>query len=128
MPRRRTPVLTSSELEFMRVIWKQGPCSAADVRRRLRGGALAESTVRTMLQILESKGYVEHEVEGRTYVYSARVSQKQTRQRFLRDILKRVFDGSPELLVKGLIDSADLSVNEIARLKQLLDSVERAGD
>ena len=125
MPRKKTPVLTGVELQFMEVIWEHGPCTAVEVRRRLRRRGLAESTVRTMLQILERKGYVEHGVEGRTYVYRARVDRQQTRGRFLRDMVGRVFAGSPELVVKGLIDSGELSQKNIARIRQMLKSAQR---
>src|SRR5215468_8367164 len=64
------PDLGELEREVMHLVWAHAPITAEMVRERL-ARRLKESTVRTVLRRLAEKGYVEHTVEGRTYVYQA---------------------------------------------------------
>ena len=68
------PRLSALENAVMQVVWSQGRVTADEARLALsRRQGLKDSTVRTILRRLEEKGYVEHDVEGRTYVYRPRV-------------------------------------------------------
>ena len=77
MARKAKTTLTELELEFMKRIWENPPWTAQQIRKQLErsGCSLTESTVRTMLRILEQKRYLTHDVEGRTFLYRPRVEQ-----------------------------------------------------
>jgi predicted transcriptional regulator len=120
----RTPssTLTPAELKVMQVLWRQGPSPAADVVRALHGKrGPQDSTVRTILRILERKGYVRHKRDGRTFVYQTIVEETQAQQGALREVLSRFFENSPERLVLNLLRHEDVSPHELARLRKLVD-------
>jgi predicted transcriptional regulator len=106
----------------MRVLWRSGPCAASDVVRALHGKrGPQDSTVRTILRILERKGYVRHQRDGRTFVYEPVVEEAQAQRGALRDVLARFFDNSPERLVLNLLKHEYVSTEELARLRRLVD-------
>jgi len=123
MARRKSTTLTEAELEIMQIVWAQGTTTAELVRKQL-ANTPAESTVRTMLRILEEKGYLTHTVNGRTYVYQPKVEKEQASQAILSDVLTRVFGGSPALLVKSLLTSEQVSEKEINQIRQLIEEEE----
>lgn len=111
---------TERESDIMAVLWQSGPATVAEVRRRLKDD-LAYNTVLTMLRILEEKGYVGHEAEGRAHRYHALVERDQAAQSALRRLVGRLFGGSPALLVTQLIRERDLPAEELRRLRTLID-------
>lgn len=120
----RTPssTLTPAELKVMQVLWRLGPSSAADVVRALHGRrGPQDSTVRTILRILERKGYVRHQRDGRTFVYQTVVQEDQAQRGALKEVISRFFENSPERLVLNLLRNDDVSPQELARLKKLVD-------
>ena len=122
MARKARNTLTELELEFMKKIWENAPCTAQQVRKQLEadGRSLTESTVRTMLRILEQKEYLTHKVDGRTFYYRPKVEQSQATGSILSDVLQRAFGGSPSLLVKNLLNEADVSEAELDKIKRLI--------
>src|SRR5947207_2567520 len=89
----------------MRVIWARGPCTAEDVRQALqRKQPMKDSTVRTVLRRLEEKGYLTHEVSGRTYVYRERVPALRAATQAVRQIVDRFCEGSVEQLLSGMVN------------------------
>jgi predicted transcriptional regulator len=113
--------LTAVELEMMNVIWRIGPCSVAQVQARLRPQReLAYTSVSTVVRILEQKGYVTSEKEGRGHVYEAAVSKESYQALSLKRIVRNVFDGAPSLLVARLLASETLAPEELAQIEALL--------
>ena len=122
MARTTSSTLTPAELKVMQVLWRAGPSSAADVVRALHGRrGPQDSTVRTILRILERKGYVRHKRDGRTFVYQAVVAEDQAQRGALREVMTRFFENSPERLVLNLLQHEDVSPEELARLRKLVD-------
>ena len=122
MARTQSSILTPAELKVMQVLWRSGPASAADVVRALHGKrGPQDSTVRTILRILERKGYVRHQRDGRTFVYHTIVAETEAQQGALREVLSRFFENSPERLVLNLLRHEDVSPQELARLRKLVD-------
>ena len=74
MPRSRSETLTAREAELMDVLWRHGPATAEQVREHLADRP-HDSTVRTILRVLEGKGYVVRDDRGTAYVYRASVEQ-----------------------------------------------------
>lgn len=111
--------LTDLENEVMRVVWDQGPCSVEAVYEVVsRNRDLKETTVRTLLRRLEHKGYLQHESEGRAYLYSATEPSRSLAARAVRQIIDRFCQGSVEELVSGMVDAKVLSKDEMSRLEE----------
>ena len=96
--------LTDGELRLMRVLWRRERATVADVLAELTTPQPAYNTVLTMLRILEQKGYVTHEKDGRAFVFVARVGEQDARRSALGHLLGRLFEGSPSLLLLNLLE------------------------
>lgn len=124
-PGRRTS-LTPLQLAVMQVLWTHDEASVADVQKSMRGKRLALTTVATLLTRLEQRGLLAHRVDGRQYVYRARVSPADVRQSVTRDLLGSLFHGDVTAFVTQLLDTRDLTREEIADLKRLIRTKERS--
>ncbi len=107
----------------MASIWQRRAATAEQVRKDLAPKRrLKESTVRTLLGRLESKGYLQHKVEGRTYVYSSVDEPQSFAVRAVRQIIERFCAGSAEQLIAGMVEG---EVLESAQLRRLADEIEK---
>lgn len=111
---------TPRELEILKVLWEIGPASVRDVYRRLAQAQeeeLAYNTVQTLLRIMEEKALVQHQVEGRAFIYSP----LYTREASVRGFLNQVFDGATDQLVLTLLRTERLSARELERLQAMIE-------
>ncbi len=76
MTRRMSEPLTEREAQIMDVVWRLGEATADQVRAEVPGSP-HDSTVRTLLRVLETKGYLSHEATGKAYVYRATVARRR---------------------------------------------------
>jgi predicted transcriptional regulator len=105
----------------MNVLWTKGRSTVGEVAEALRGAPrLAYNTVLTTLRILEQKGYVAHDKEGRAFVYVPLLDQRDARRQAVRHLLGRFFDNSPNLLLLNVLSEADVDPQTVRRLKSLL--------
>jgi len=109
--------LTKLELRIMQVIWKRGSSTVAEVQAEMRP-PLAYTTVQTVLNILERKGKLNRELEGRAFVYTAKVSEEKANGQSLRDLIDRMFGGSSEELVMSLLKSRQIDAKRLAKLTE----------
>ena len=122
---------TLGELQhaIMRVLWTRREATSTEVHKALveeRG--LAPTTINTMLRKMEDKGVVRHRVDGRQFVYRAKVSEAEVRHTMVNEIIERLFAGNPAELVSHLINDASLEPGELDRLRDLIADVEEADD
>lgn len=80
--------------------------------------ALHDSTVRTLLRVLESKAYLSHEVRGKAFVYRAVVERKKAQRHVLRSVLARFFGGSAEDLVLRLIEDERITTHQLDQVRR----------
>lgn len=117
--------LSPLENAVMQVVWSDQPVTADNVRQKLQGThELKDSTVRTLLRRLEEKGYVDHDVDGRTYIYRARVKQNNVAASAVRGIIDRFCSGSVENLLIGLVDDKIISPERLRELADQISAVE----
>jgi BlaI family transcriptional regulator, penicillinase repressor len=116
------PDLGHLEREVMQLIWANGRLTAEIVREKL-ARRLKESTVRTVLRRLEEKGYVNHVVDGRTYVYQATHPRGKVAAKAVQRIIDLLCNGSIEEVLVGMVDSAMLNQRQ---LRTLADKVAKA--
>jgi BlaI family penicillinase repressor len=117
--------LTDLQLELMRVLWSRGEASAGEVTEALRSDRpLASTTVATLLSRLEKKGVVTHRADGRTYMYRARITEGEVRGSLLSRV-KDVFAGDVSALMAHLLRDDELSADDLARVRALIDARER---
>ena len=106
---------------MMNVIWRIGPCSVTQVLEQLSPTReLAYTSVSTIVRILEQKGYVVSEKAGRGHLYSAAIAKEDYQATSLRHLVDNIFEGTPTLMVKRLLDSNTLTEEELSQIKSLL--------
>jgi predicted transcriptional regulator len=114
--------LTDAELRLMEVLWELGAATVSAVVDGLpKNVPLAYSTVLTTLRILENKGYIRHTKEGRAFVYRPVVGRGQAQESAVTHLLRRFFEGSPELLMLNLIEGKKIDAKELARLRKRIE-------
>ena len=126
MARKPSNHLTPTELEIMKILWSSGPSSVETVRQRMPGDPPpAYTSVQTMLNLLEKKGKAKRKLEDRAYIYSAAETKLEAVQQTMKDIIDRMFGGSAEELVMGLLETQQLNP---AKLEKLQRKVKEAAD
>jgi predicted transcriptional regulator len=117
------------ELErgILTLVWRMGTMSAEQVREQL-GRPLKDSTIRTVLRRLEEKGYLEHSVEARAFLYRPAESRQKVAGRAVRRIVDWFCEGSMEALLVGMVDAEVLDRAELDRLAALLAEAQKKAD
>lgn len=111
----------------MNAIWSGGAVTAADIQTALAPQrTLRDSTVRTLLTRLEGKGYLQHKVDGRTFVYSSIEPPTSLAVRAVRQIVDRFCQGSIESLLVGMVDDEVVDPNELQRIVDRLAAQQSA--
>jgi predicted transcriptional regulator len=110
-------VLSRRERQIMDIVYQLGRATAADVGKALPGEP-SDSTVRTQLRVLESKGHIRHEEDGQRYVYLPVVPRRVVSKSALKHVVNTFFDGSIEKVVAALLgpDGSKLSDEELDRI------------
>lgn len=122
-----TNALTPLELKIMQVLWSQGPSSVNDVREGLLpADELAYNTVQTMLNVLCRKGRVRRQLKSRAYIYRTAAEKETVLRQAVKDLVERMFGGSPEELVMSLIKTRQVDPKKIAELSRRLADEERS--
>ena len=117
---------TERELDVMSALWGCGSGTVAEVRAMLPD-APSYTGVLKLLQILEEKGMVRHEQEGRAYRYYPVVAKEEAGGQALRRVVDKIFQGSTEMALVRLVAQGDLTRAELERLHRLVtDAVEEA--
>ena len=110
-------VLSRRERQIMDIVYQLGRATAAEVGKALPGEP-SDSTVRTQLRVLESKGHIRHEEDGQRYVYLPVVPRRVVSKSALKHVVNTFFDGSIEKVVAALLgpDGSKLSDEELERI------------
>lgn len=111
--------LTRLETEIMQVLWDRGGdgggSTVGEVQKGLKA-ELAYTTVQTMLNVLWRKKKVKRVEEGRAYRYEPLVSRERARGSAVHDLVSRMFGGSGEALLMAMLDTRQISAEELARV------------
>jgi predicted transcriptional regulator len=112
-----TPTLTPPELEIMRIVWQRTEATVRHVYETIRERRkIAYTTVLTVMQVLEAKGYLTHHREDRTHVYQAARPERATERSMVREFLDRVFGGASRPLLVHLVKDRRLTAEELEDL------------
>jgi BlaI family transcriptional regulator, penicillinase repressor len=116
---------TDAELDILRVLWAQGPCTVRRVHDQLNAESPRRyTTVLKMLQIMSAKGLVERDETLRAHVYRARADRSQTQRNLVSHLVSKAFAGSGCQLVVQTLSSQQPSPAELVEIRQLLDTLE----
>ncbi|MGE4004251.1 MAG: BlaI/MecI/CopY family transcriptional regulator [Planctomycetaceae bacterium] len=122
MPRAAATHPTELELEILKVLWEEAPLPVREIRQRLaaRGRDLAHTTIITTLNVMVRKRYATRTMAGKACLFAPRVAHAQVSRNMLKDLVRRVFDGSAPAVVLSLFDVADIQQEDLHELKQII--------
>lgn len=124
MPRSTSPILTEAEIRLMDVLWRRGSSTVQEVLDALPASLnLAYNSVLTTIRVLEKKGYVRHakEKDGRAHVYRAVVERATASQSEIELLVSRFFGDSHERLVLNILQTRGIELDELKRLRKMLE-------
>jgi len=113
--------LSELQIALVRVLWRRGETSTADVAAELadeRG--LKHTTVATLLTRLEKRGVVAQRREGRQLFYRALVGEAQVRRSMVADLIGALFDGDARALVAHLVQESEIAPGDLAKVRKRL--------
>src|SRR5712671_6161649 len=117
MARKNSVNLTPAELELMNILWEDGPSTVQMVTARLAATrTLAYTTVQTVLNTLHRKGKVKRVLHSRAFFYEAAVTRERAAGQALKDMVSKLFGGSPERLVLSMLETRQLTPEKLRDL------------
>ena len=122
------PLPTDAELAILTVLWRRGPSTVRDVFEDIhKDSSTGYTTVLKLLQIMMQKGLVKRNEAERSHIYRAAVTEEQTQNRLVVDLLNRAFGGSAPQLVLRALSAKPASEAELSEIRALLDSAPHKG-
>ncbi|MBN2071394.1 MAG: BlaI/MecI/CopY family transcriptional regulator [Candidatus Krumholzibacteriota bacterium] len=103
--------LTKRERQIMEIIYKLGSSSASEIVDILPGNAV-NATVRTMLGVLEEKGYLFHETVKGKFIYKPTIPLGQARKNALDHLMDSFFEGSEASAVISILKRSDARLTD----------------
>ena len=114
--------LGKRELMIMNIIWDRSEASVRDVFKEiLQNEEVAYTTILSMMQKLEKKGFLSHREEGRTYIYAPVIQRNEIETNMLQELVESLFRGSYLNLVNTVIKNKKLSPAKVEELMQKID-------
>ena len=124
MKKSLTP-LGETEMEVLNHVWDMGEATVKQVRKRiLENREVAYTTIMTVMKNLAEKGYLKYRKDGVTYVYSPAQEPDSVRFNLVKQLVSKVFKGSPKELVQTLVSSEDLNEKDLEEIKKMIDNME----
>ncbi|WP_138429102.1 BlaI/MecI/CopY family transcriptional regulator [Fodinibius saliphilus] len=124
MKKSLTP-LGETEMEVLHHVWDLGEATVKQVRKRiLENREVAYTTIMTVMKNLAEKGYLKYRKDGVTYVYSPAQKPESVQSSLIKDLMKKVFKGSPKQLIQTLVKSDDMTTDDLNEIKQMIDDME----
>lgn len=124
MKKSLTP-LGETEMEILHHVWELKEATVADVHERiLAERKVAYTTVMTIMKNLNDKSYLKYRKDGVTYVYSAAQEPEDVQYNLVGKLIDKVFKGSPSALIQTLVKNENLTEEERADIKKLIDEME----
>lgn len=125
----KLPQISEAEFEVMKIIWKYAPINTNEITERLvQTTAWSPKTIQTLIKRLVSKGVLSYEKQGRIFVYTPLIVEKDYLNQKSRSFLNRYFHGDITALLSSYIENDALSQNEIDSLRDLLSGKSEKGE
>lgn len=122
----KNPVsISESEWIVMKIIWGDAPKTLPEILSGLKHTGWSTTTIQTYLARLVKKGALTTERQGKGYLYYPALSETDCQIAESRSFLSRVYNGSLSQMVKGFVESGNLSADELDELKKLIIEQEK---
>ena len=125
---RKQHQLTAGEWDIMRAVWEHEPCAAPTVTEALRESKKwAYSTVKTMMDRMAGKGLLTTSKIRNLILYRSAITAAQAQASEVMGAVKRAFNGAMTPMMQFLIDSDDLSAEQLGELEALIKAKKAKG-
>ncbi len=114
--------LTKAEEQIMQELWEMGRGFVKEIIDRLPEPKPAYNTVSTIVRILETKGFVQHESFGKSHRYLPKISKEEYKKGITGKLLTNYFDNSPKSMLSYFLEANRLDIKE---LDDILSIIER---
>jgi BlaI family transcriptional regulator, penicillinase repressor len=117
--------MSEAEQTVLKVLWEQGPLGVKEVLAILikAGQEWSRSTVITLLQRLERKGYVASDKSQFAFVFRAAISREDEMRARMKSLAGELCDGETLPLVLAFAQQHRFSVDELARFREMIDAI-----
>jgi len=125
MQKRQVPQPTDRELEILKILWDNGPCTVRQVNEHMsQQQRTGYTTTLKLMQIMVDKGLVMRDDSQFRHVYESAVTEEKTQKQLVGNLLDKAFSGSAEKLVVRALSTKKVSVEELTKIRELLDRME----
>ena len=126
MEKEIVPQPTKGELAILNILWDSGPSTVRQINEAMnKSKATGYTTTLKLMQIMTDKGLLLRDDSNRRHVFKPAISQEQTQKHLVGDLLERVFSGSAEQLVMRALSDKKVSVEELDKIKKMVEEFER---
>jgi len=126
MARQKTGQPTGRELTILGILWENGPSTVRAVNEAMnKDKATGYTTTLKLMQIMAEKRLVARNESQRTHIYKARAGRKRTQTQLVGNLLETAFAGSAEKLVMRALSAKKVPATELAKIRKMLDELER---
>lgn len=116
---------TEAEWKIMEVLWDHAPRTMSDITKVLEPHTgWTRHTVITLLKRMQEKGSVSMDESGPVKTYTPRITREEASASQAKKLLSSIFKGKPSLLINNLVDSGEITLDE---MQDLLDLMRRNG-
>lgn len=121
-------MLTEKEAELMNMLWEKGPLFVRQMVDLYPDPKPHFNTVATTIRILETKGYVGHEVLGNSHRFFAIADKSEFRSKSIGDVIRNFFGNSYKLAISSLIEEEKISVDEVKEILKIIEQKNSKGN
>ncbi|MDE6547497.1 MAG: BlaI/MecI/CopY family transcriptional regulator, partial [Muribaculaceae bacterium] len=125
---RKKQMLTEKEAELMNMLWEKGPLFVRQMVDLYPDPKPHFNTVATTIRILETKGYVGHEVLGNSHRFFAIADKSEFRSKSIGDVIRNFFGNSYKLAISSLIEEEKISVDEVKEILKIIEQKNSKGN
>lgn len=117
-----TPKISEAEWKIMELLWQNSPLSSQEIIDSLKGKVdWSHQTIRTLVNRLLNKKAIQFEKDGRAYLYSPTVSEKECKKSERKSFLSRVYKGAHHTMLAAFLEDTKLTPEEIEDLENILN-------
>ena len=119
--KQKVPLPTTAEMRLLQILWDKGEATVEDVvNAHLAKKKPNYKTTQTLLRIMEQKGFITHEAQGRVFIFRPLISRKTVDHGFVQALLLQNFRGSAAGLLVNLLEASPVDQKELDELEAYL--------
>ena len=117
--------ISDAELEVLKIIWKKGIANSLEIIDEIKKDfKWNESTIRTLMARLQSKGAIDIErKEGRIYFYKSLINENEYKLKQSKDFLRKMYNGSIKEMMLNFVKDKGITKEEAEELMKLIEII-----